>query len=295
MDGSRGSRPGSLWDARVAPHLLHVGNLHFRRGQYDAARDCYQRALFQCQPGSHVGDTCANLGTVLWTTGHVDPALQLLHRALDAYQRCDTEEEGGDADASSESSAGSSSSRTTASAAPSSSRVERVANVYHQLGLAHCLKGDCETALQCLYQALQLRESSLSSSSSHSPSSNSSTTPSPALAQTRDALAKVLTCQSRWEAAAAQHELALGHWQAAIQSGAVPPTRALPTMRNLADLLCRLSGGSLSTSSEPAIVPPSSAGDDDVRGAWIALAHCYERLGRGKAAQACRRESANVP
>lgn len=70
---------------QVAHVYNFLGNAHFRRCEYQLAVEAYKQAI-QCAPGSHLGDSYANLGTVYWTIGELDEAVAFLKRAQDVHE-----------------------------------------------------------------------------------------------------------------------------------------------------------------------------------------------------------------
>jgi tetratricopeptide (TPR) repeat protein len=173
---------------------------------YGLAERCYRTALELCREGSDDGggnsnndrvgggggqrearrgtlalleaDARSNLGAALWATGRADEAVGELRRALGLYESVLGEEpkqqqsprqRGGDAERVGPAPAPSSS-RSAANESPVESRL---ASVWHQLGLAHCLRGRHRDSVECLERALRLRQDLLSraGASSSSPCS----------------------------------------------------------------------------------------------------------------------------
>ena len=119
--------------AMVATTWNWLGNAHFRQGNMEAALQAYKNVVF-CDPGEHLADAYANMGTVHWTTGNVDEAIPFLQNALSVHEY-NIMSRGQD---------------------PNTSLP--VAGVQYQLGLALTLHKDYEQALFALNQARAIRE-----------------------------------------------------------------------------------------------------------------------------------------
>ena len=111
-----------------------IGNWHFRMQNLNGAVHAYQQAV-QCDPGEHLAAAYANLGTVYWSRGNIEAAVQVLHQALRSYE-LDLVTEG----------------KSPEDSLP-------IANCYHQLGLCHALQGNAPKALHSLERALRIRQS----------------------------------------------------------------------------------------------------------------------------------------
>ena len=119
--------------AMVATTWNWIGNAHFRQGNMEAALQAYKKAVL-CEPGEHLADAYANMGTVHWTTGNVAEAIPFLRNALSVHEY-NVMSRGQDPNTS-----------------------IPVAGVQYQLGLALTLHKDYEEALISLNQARAIRE-----------------------------------------------------------------------------------------------------------------------------------------
>eukprot|EP00977_Amphora_coffeiformis_P010226 scaffold2366_cov159-Amphora_coffeaeformis.AAC.30 len=119
--------------AMVATTWNWLGNAHFRQGNMEAALKAYKNVVL-CDPGEHLADAYANMGTVHWTTGNVEEAIPFLQNALSVHEY-NVMSRGQD---------------------PNTSLP--VAGVQYQLGLALTLHKDYEQALFALNQARAIRE-----------------------------------------------------------------------------------------------------------------------------------------
>jgi tetratricopeptide (TPR) repeat protein len=230
------------------PHYCTLlGNLHFRRGgggggtgqqsspassSYQLAESYYLRAIQRCErfhrvshgnnngalaSRSHLimADARANLGAVMWTTGRVDVAVTTLQQALESYDRYSQLAKVASLDRGDD---GSNVPSRQSDAVPSPNLDLRVANVWHQLGLARCLQGRHTEALVCLQCALRLRQrrvailndamvpsDSVTTSGAATATATASTAAAAAaaveVASTYDAMGKVLACQGEQQAA----------------------------------------------------------------------------------------------
>jgi tetratricopeptide (TPR) repeat protein len=252
-------RPAASGAERFACNVPHyctlLGNLHFRRGgggtgqqsssspssSYQLAESYYLRAIQWCEDFHRVShgnnndnsndalasrthllmaDARANLGAVMWTTGRVDRAVATLEQALEGYDRhrqlarVASLQRGDD---------GSNASVHDSNGMPSVNLDLRVANVWHQLGLARCLQGRYGEALECLQRALRMRQKRVavlndalapSDSVTAFDAATASTAAAAAaiavveVAATYDAMGKVLACQGEPQAALLHHQQA---------------------------------------------------------------------------------------
>ena len=119
--------------AMVATTWNWLGNAFFRQGNMEAALQAYKKAVL-CEPGEHLADAYANIGTVHWTTGNVEEAIPFLQNALSVHE-FNVMSRGQDPNAS-----------------------LPVAGVQYQLGLALTLHKDYEQALFSLNQSRAIRE-----------------------------------------------------------------------------------------------------------------------------------------
>lgn len=112
--------------ADTAALYNEMGNMHFRQGNRKAANDSYQQAIL-CHPtGPHAATAYMNLGTVYWSSGDAESALQVLQKSLD----CSSSDE----------------------ISP------QVASVHHQMGLCHALQQDFLKAMHCMKNAYNIRK-----------------------------------------------------------------------------------------------------------------------------------------
>ena len=119
--------------AMVATTWNWLGNAYFRQGNNEAALQAYKKAVL-CEPGEHLADAYANIGTCYWTSGNVEEAIPFLQNAL-AVHEYNVMSRGQDPNTS-----------------------PAVAGVQYQLGLALTLHQDYEEALFSLHQARAIRE-----------------------------------------------------------------------------------------------------------------------------------------
>jgi len=159
--GEKHPSVGGLWNC--------IGNWHFRTQNWTGAIHAYQQAV-QCDPGEHLAAAYANLGTVYWSRGNIESAVQVLNQALASYE-LDLVAEG----------------KTPEDSLP-------VANCYHQLGLCHALQNEAPKALKSLERALRIRQL-------HSQDT--------AVGRTLDAMGKVYLMQGDLELALTSHQEAL--------------------------------------------------------------------------------------
>ncbi|GKY93484.1 hypothetical protein MPSEU_000315900 [Mayamaea pseudoterrestris] len=110
-----------------------IGNAYFRQGQYEAALDAYKRAV-QCTPGEPLGDSYANIGTVYWTIGQVDNAIDFLKRAHDVHEF------------------------TAVANSQNPKESLLIATVAYQLGIAYTLKTNYRKALKHFAVCQDIRE-----------------------------------------------------------------------------------------------------------------------------------------
>jgi len=275
------SRGGDPYHVDAAPLYNRLGNACFRSGDYDGACGYYRQAV-KCDPGPHLGDAYANLGTVYWATGRVDDAIEVLRQALAAYELD-----------------GAAAAEVTSSSSKASSSSPQVAGVHHQLGLAYCLKQMYNMALKHLLRARRLREAH----GNHL-----------AVAKTFDAMGKVLFCQGSVDAALLHHQQALSILRVAAKSSSLAAVASTGhTLRSMAQvyahkdewraaigayeellreqksqlLAARASSSSFSSSfrenaSETAVA---------VHKTLLALSDCYDRCGSLEEANECRHEA----
>lgn len=119
--------------AMVATTWNWLGNAYFRQGNMEAALQAYKKAVL-CEPGEHLADAYANMGTVHWATGNVEEAIPFLQNALSVHEY------------------------NVMSSGQDPNTSLPVGAVQYQLGLALTLHKDYEAALHALNQARVIRE-----------------------------------------------------------------------------------------------------------------------------------------
>lgn len=119
--------------AMVATTWNWLGNAYFRQGNMEAALQAYKKVVL-CEPGEHLADAYANIGTVHWTTGNVQEAIPFLRNALSVHEY------------------------NVMSNGQDPNRSIPVAGVQYQLGLALTLNKGYKEALKSLNQARAIRE-----------------------------------------------------------------------------------------------------------------------------------------
>jgi tetratricopeptide (TPR) repeat protein len=164
-------RNNGPFHASVAIKWNCLGNVHFRAGQMEAALQAYKQAVL-CEPGEHLADAYANMGTVHWATGNVEQAIVFLQNARSVHEyNCMAK--GTDPNAS-----------------------LAVATVQYQLGLALSLQQDYPKAMESFYHSKAIRERVLSHSHMD-------------VARTLDAIGKLYFRQGNFADATACHLEAL--------------------------------------------------------------------------------------
>ena len=128
---------------QVAATYNLMGNIYFRQRRFSQALVAYKKAV-ECEPGDHLGDAYANLGTVYWSTGALNEAVTFLRKALRVHEY----------------------QQVRAGHALRESLA--VASIRHQMGLVYTLQHQHQQssslssslvkAHQCLAQALKIRE-----------------------------------------------------------------------------------------------------------------------------------------
>lgn len=157
--------------AMVATTWNWLGNAHFRQGNMPAALEAYKKAVL-CEPGEHLADAYANMGTVHWASGNVEESITYLQNSLSVHEY-NVMSRGQD---------------------PNTSLP--VGAVQYQLGLALTLHKDYEAALESLHQARAIRERVLGHQHMD-------------VARTLDAMGKVFSLQGRFPQALDCHLQAL--------------------------------------------------------------------------------------
>lgn len=238
----------------VAAHYMAVGNQYFRQGNYHSAAGAYKQAI-RCEPGPHLGDAYANLGTVYWTTGQVDFAVQMLEQALATYELVAVVDE---------------------------TSTSMVAQVHHQLGLAHCLQQDYEASLKSLEMAKNIRESR----GDHI-----------GVAKSFDAMGKVYFCMGNLEAALLHHQQALGIIKVTKQSCLATLKNMVQIYRYQQDWRSALAVyHEILREQKARFVAASSAlnGSTSAKVVYetlLAMAECYQAMQLAGEAQQCRQEA----
>jgi len=148
-----------------------VGNEQFREQKYNDALKSYKSSV-ACDVGCHLADSYANIGTVYWTLGKVDDAIDFLHRAqrvaeYHAYK-----------------------------AKKDPSKSLQIASIRYQKGLAYTLKGSFHKAIRQLNICRQIREACFGSCHVD-------------IARVEDAIGKAYTMLGDLESAQFHHHLAL--------------------------------------------------------------------------------------
>jgi len=125
-------RYGSTHPLVAATYNL-IGNFCFRQREYDKALEAYKQAV-QCNSGEHLADAYSNMGTVYWSTGQLNLAIDFLKKALRVHEYNEVK------------------------VGKKLSESLPVASIRYQLGLVYTLQRSFDQAMDCLIQARKIRE-----------------------------------------------------------------------------------------------------------------------------------------